>query len=155
MTVSTDPRTLPARPPSEVEWEDLLVRLDIMPRALRVAIEDAPPVPAMIQALEEAVANEVRVQAELEAMANGAGAPVSVVVDLADDSPTGLLVQFTRLRTRTFAMVQRRGLNVWDWTSRSSDFEGTTAYQFLQAAAASDGAVLSAIRASARAEAGA
>ena len=30
---------LPARPESEVEWEDLLVRLELMPKALRVELE--------------------------------------------------------------------------------------------------------------------
>jgi hypothetical protein len=153
--IPRDLRTLPARPPSEVEWEDLLVRLEIMPRALRVAIEDAPADAAMAEALEEAVGNEVRIQQELEAMSRGVESPVSVVVDLTDDSPRGLLAQFTRLRARTFAMVQRRGLNVWAWTSRGSDFEGTTAYQFLQAAAASDGAALAAIRGAGRERAGA
>ena len=36
-----DTRDLPERPPSEVEWEELLVKLDIAPRALRVAVDDA------------------------------------------------------------------------------------------------------------------
>jgi hypothetical protein len=153
MTFSTDPRTLPVRPPSEVEWEDLLLRLDIMPRALRVAIEDAPADAAMAEALEDAVESEVRIQEELDAMARGADAPVSVVVDLRDGSPAGLLAQFTRLRTRTFAMVQRRGLNVWDWTSRGGGpLDGATAYQLLQAAARADGELLATIRNAGREE---
>ena len=151
MTLSIDPRTLLARPPSEVEWEDLLLRLDIMPRALRVAIEDAPADAAVAEALEDAVESEVRIQEELDAMARGVDAPASVVVDLRDPSPGGLLAQFTRLRTRTFAMVQRRGLNVWDWTSRGAGpFDGATAYQLLQAAAQADGELLAAIRGAGR-----
>jgi hypothetical protein len=30
----------PAAPPSEVEWEELLVRYELTPRALRAALED-------------------------------------------------------------------------------------------------------------------
>ncbi|HEX7239580.1 MAG TPA: hypothetical protein VF263_04910, partial [Longimicrobiaceae bacterium] len=33
---------VPPLPPSVAEWEDLLVRLEIAPRALRAALEDAP-----------------------------------------------------------------------------------------------------------------
>ena len=33
----------PQRPPSEVEWEELLVKYEITPRALRLAAEDAGP----------------------------------------------------------------------------------------------------------------
>ncbi|HEX5726048.1 MAG TPA: hypothetical protein VFX98_11320, partial [Longimicrobiaceae bacterium] len=35
------PASLPARPPSAAEWEELLVRLEIAPRAARLALEDA------------------------------------------------------------------------------------------------------------------
>ena len=31
----------PEAPPSEVEWEDLLVRVELAPRALRLALDDA------------------------------------------------------------------------------------------------------------------
>ena len=84
-------------------------------------------------------------------MVQGIDAPASVVVDLRDESLAGLLAQFTRLRARTFALVQRRGLNVWEWTSRGrGPFQGATAYQFLQAVASSDGELLAAVRGAAR-----
>ncbi|HYR12300.1 MAG TPA: hypothetical protein VEQ60_31220 [Longimicrobium sp.] len=153
MTFSTDPRTLPARPPSEVEWEDLLVRLEIMPRALRVAIEDAPAdAPALTQALRDGVRAEAALQAMLEAMVDGR--------ELAADAPAGpeampgdaqaLLAEYARLRTRSFVMVQRRGLNVWDWRVRGGPYDGATAYQLFQAAARTDGMLLAAVRGAGR-----
>jgi hypothetical protein len=53
---------------------------------------------------------------------------------------------------RNFVMVQRRGLNVWDWTVRGGPFHGATAYQLFQFAAQSDGALLAAIRRAGRPE---
>lgn len=150
-----DPRTLPARPPSEVEWEDLLVRLEIMPRALRVAVEDAPAdAPALARALRGGVAAEAALRGMLEAMVDGRELPADFAADTGDAAgdPRDLLAEYARLRTRNFVMVQRRGLNVWDWTVRGGPYDGATAYQLFQAAARSDGEILAAVRAAARGE---
>lgn len=154
MTFSADPRTLPARPPSEVEWEDLLVRLEIMPRALRVAVEDAPADSAAVAgALRAGVHAEAALQEMLEAMVDGRelSADFAAVTETAGD-PRALLAEYARLRMRSFVMVQRRGLNVWDWTVRGGPFGGATAYQLFQAAARSDGELLAAVRAAGRGE---
>jgi hypothetical protein len=153
MTASTDPRTLPARPPSEVEWEDLLVRLEIMPRALRVAIEDAPAdAPALSRALRDGVRAEAALQAMLESMVEGREYQEDADRDAAEmpGDAQALLAEYGRLRTRSFVMVQRRGLNVWDWQVRGGPFSGATAYQLFQAAAQTDGALLAAVRAAGR-----
>jgi hypothetical protein len=156
--ILTDPRTLPARPPSEVEWEDLLVRLEIMPRALRVAIEDAPAhSPSLSAALREGVRAEAALQAMLESMVNGAELPADPGAG-ADEMPAdapALLAEYARLRTRSFVMVQRRGINVWDWRVRGGPYPGATAYQLFQAAAQMDGALLAAVRGAGRVETGA
>lgn len=152
MIFAEDPRTLPARPPSEVEWEDLLVRVEIAPRALRVAVEDAPgDRPEVVGVLRRGVQGERSLQALLEAIVEGREA--GGAADAADlpAAPAALLEEYIRLRMRSFVMVQRRGLNVWDWTVRGGPYDGATAYQLFQAAARMDGHLLAALRGAARA----
>lgn len=158
MILAVDPRSFPARPPSEVEWEDLLVRVEIAPRALRVAVEDAPgDHPAVVGVLRRGVEGERALQATLEAIVDGreaggvpaAGSPAG---DGLPADPEALLSEYIRLRMRSFVMVQRRGLNVWDWTVRGGPFDGATAYQLFQAAARMDGHLLAALRGAARGE---
>ncbi|HST62148.1 MAG TPA: hypothetical protein VLK84_25825 [Longimicrobium sp.] len=156
MIGSVDPRTLPARPPSEVEWEELLVRVEIAPRALRVAVEDAPrDHPEVIGVLRRGVEGEMALQATLEAIVEGREAGAAPGGEGLPDDAEGLLSEYIRLRMRSFVMVQRRGLNVWDWTVRGGPYDGATAYQLFQAAAQMDGHLLAALRAAARAGAAA
>ena len=146
-----DPRTFPARPPSEVEWEDLLVRVEIAPRALRIAVEDAPrDHPAVIDVLRQGVAAEAALQEMLEAIIDGREARGGTGIGGLPDDPGALLTEYQRLRMRSFVMVQRRGLNVWDWTVRGGPYNGATAYQLFQAAARQDGDLLAALRGAAR-----
>ncbi|HEX2081056.1 MAG TPA: hypothetical protein VHG08_25365 [Longimicrobium sp.] len=150
-----DPRTLPARPPSEVEWEDLLVRLEIAPRALRIAVDEAPPAhPAVREALLSGVAAESALQATIEAMVEGREAPDGRGGEGVRDPAGAPLGRFAQLRARTFAMEQRRGLNVWEWTAKGGAWPGATAYQLLQAAARTDAMLLDAVRRAGREEAG-
>ncbi|HEU0014973.1 MAG TPA: hypothetical protein VFQ45_14895 [Longimicrobium sp.] len=157
MIFSADPRTLPARPPSEVEWEDLLVRVEIAPRALRVAVEDAPPAhPGLSHVLGMAVMAETVLQRMLEAMVDGRALPADFAVG-SEGMPgdaAALVAEYARLRFRSFVMVQRRGLDVWDWRVRGGPYEGATAYQLFQAAAQTDGVLLAAVRGAARGEGG-
>lgn len=153
--IVVDPRTLPARPPSEVEWEDLLVRVEIMPRALRVAIEDAPEGhPGVVRVLQMGVMAELALQQMLEAMVDGRELPEDsgFGVEGMPGDPQALLAEYARLRFRNFVMVQRRGLNVWDWKVRGGAYSGATAYQLFQAAAQTDGFLLAAIRGAGREE---
>ena len=147
----TDPRSLPPRPPSEVEWEDLLVRVEIAPRALRLAVEEAPgDDPRVAEVMQSGVRAEAALQATLEAIIDGreAGDPTPAV-HLPGDA-AGLLAEYTRLRMRSFVMAQRRGLDVWDWTVCGGPWDGATAFQLFQAAAHRDGALLAAVRGAAR-----
>lgn len=154
--LSVDPRTFPARPPSEVEWEDLLVRVEIAPRALRVAVEDAPgDRPEVVGVLRQGVRGERALQEMLEAVVDGREARDVAEGEVASADPAALLAEYVRLRMRSFVMVQRRGLNVWDWTVRGGPYDGATAYQLFQAAARMDGLLLAALRQAARGEAGA
>ena len=155
MTFSVDPRVLPARPPSEVEWEDLLVRVEIAPRALRVAVEDAGDDPRVADVLVRGVRAETALQRMLEAIVDGREVAGSADAGELPGDPAALLAEYARLRMRSFVMVQRRGLNVWDWTVRGGPYDGATAYQLFQAAAQMDGMLLSAVRQAARGGTGA
>ena len=152
MIFSADPRTLPARPPSEVEWEDLLVRVEIAPRALRLAVEDAPAGhPGVLEALGIGVTGEMALQRMLEAIVEGSELPEDFdEAGVSFRDAQDLVAEYARLRTRSFVMVQRRGLNVWDWRVRGGPYDGATAYQLFSAAARMDGVLLAAVRGAAR-----
>lgn len=145
-----------ARPLSEMEWEDLLVRYEIGPRALGFALDDGDPAgPARQRVgdlLRTLVANELRTAALFEAMRTGVspsavGAPR---VEVLEDEPRAVFQRFSRLRSRNFAAVQRRGLEVWDWHAQAHPHGEVTAYQVIQAACALDGESLAGIRAALR-----
>jgi hypothetical protein len=144
-----DPRALPARPPSEVEWEELLVRLDVAPRAIRLAVEDAADTPALRSELASALVGERLYGVQLDALRTGE--PVvdlfaSVDPDPGLPSTEALAVGLAELRSRTFARVQRRGIDVWEWCSPVRQGGTLTAYQLLQAMTHADADLLSRIR---------
>jgi hypothetical protein len=152
--VSVFPSSFPARPPSEVEWEDLLVRLEITPRALRLAVEDAGgDTPKLRGILAGIVAHEERLAELLDHLRQRRDLPghafvgLGAIAEAPAQPAAGLAAAFTRLRDRNFAQVQRRGLEVWDWAS-SLDGHPVTAYQVLQWTARMDGELLAALRAS-------
>ena len=141
----TDPRTLPARPPSEVEWEELLVKLEITPRALRLAAEDRGE-EAVRPLLMEAVAVEARWGHRLECLRDGQTMPLDpdFAISVLDERP--LTEHFRELRGRHFAWIQRRGLEVWEWRSGTDEGGTVTAYQALQAMVLGDAELLARIR---------
>jgi hypothetical protein len=143
--IRPDPRAFPERPPSEVEWEDLLVRVELGPRAVAVALEDAGPGAATRGALREALAGEVGLHSALEAM-SGLPSPSREPPPEPDGDGREAVEALRRLRARSFAMVQRRGLEVWEWRQPAGADAGATAYQLLQAAAARDGALVAVLR---------
>jgi hypothetical protein len=134
---------LAATPAAVAEWEDLLVRLEIMPRALRAALEDAGGGDADLTAtLRALLARERRVGRWLEVAAFG-----SAEKDLPapDGDARWLAERFEAVRARNFAMVQRRGVDVWAW---AGEFDGAavTVNQLLSWLVRSDAAVLAALR---------
>lgn len=151
--IGPDPRTLPARPPSEVEWEDLLVRVEIAPRALRLAVEDAPEGADLLELLQLAMGMEAQLHLQLRAMVDDVPMPDSWGVTLQEgiSTPDEYVAEYARWRTRNFVMLQRRGINVWEWRVRGGTQDGATAYQLLLAAAARDGELLGSVRGAGRA----
>lgn len=142
-----DPHRFPARPPSEVEWEDLLVRVEIAPRALRIAVEEARADDELLsRALQIGLLFETLLQRALEAIIDERVMEDGFGMEFVPGDPAALVAEYGRLRYRSFLMVQRRGLNVWDWTVRGGTWDGATAYQLFQAAAERDGALLAIVR---------
>ncbi|CAN5800669.1 hypothetical protein BH23GEM6_BH23GEM6_15540 [soil metagenome] len=124
------------RPPSEVEWEDLLLRLELMTRALRNALEDRDLLP-VLDVLREMVGRERRVGNWLERHAirtSGTGGTENAA-SLEDGTtwrdPAPLADRFVSLRARNLAMVQRRGLDVWDWHGSFGDEDQVSSFQLL------------------------
>ena len=139
----------PAHPPSEVEWEELLARMEIAPRALRLAVDDSRADPEALAAeLVSAVLAEVWLSAAIEAMEHGETVRSSDGggMEGAGEGLDGLAASYVRLRTRNFVRLQRRGIDVWAW---SADVDGapTTMHQVLAAVVAADGARLARVRA--------
>jgi hypothetical protein len=143
---------LPAEPPSEVEWEELLVRVEVAPRALRLAVDDAPDAtPGVRDALRHAFLWEARLQAVLASMAAVSPPPdAQKAVGDGEADLAGVVREVARLRARSFAMVQRRGLEVWRWRAAGGAFAGATAYQLLAATVQHDRRTLDAVRTAAR-----
>jgi hypothetical protein len=140
----------PARPPSEMEWEDLLVRYEIGPRALQVALADAADPASVAGPLAELAAAEAWAGNALDAMRSGGAVPAA-----SDPSPAGadarsLADEYARMRGRSFAAVQRRGLDVWEWAAEVEGEGRVSAYQLLNAAVAFDGRVLARVRSALR-----
>lgn len=137
----------PRRPPSEVEWEDLLVRIELMPRALRFVLEhvdrDQPAVDVVLATLLE------REEGARDLLERAAGLEVSVtnasIAMQSIDTQSDKMERFVRCRIRNFAIVQRRGIAVWGWEARA-DGVSVTIYQLFLNLARGDVAALAALR---------
>ena len=146
------PAGFAARPPSEIEWEELLVRYEIGPRALRFALDDGdangPARERVCDLLRALVFNEQWTAARFDAMRTGVAASddQSPRTEVLPDEPRALFERFERLRSRNFAAVQRRGLEVWEWQTEAHPHGQVTAHQLIQASVALDGETLAAAR---------
>ncbi|MDP9349009.1 MAG: hypothetical protein M3P24_07700 [Gemmatimonadota bacterium] len=140
-------RAFPPHPSSEVEWEDLLVRLEIAPRALRLALAQTDPArPGVAKTLLSALGVELLLRGTLESMAEGGEAPSSADVEGLPAEPDLLAGEIERHRLRNFVFVQRRGINVWEWRARGGFWDGATLYQLLGAAMLHDARLLADLR---------
>lgn len=140
----------PPRPPSEVEWEDLLLRLEIAPRALALAVEDAGGRGAsLLPDLKTAVLSDEWLGHAIEALSEGRplarGGDFLLQLPNEHDLGKRYLVAFASRRARNFAMLQRRGIGVWDWRAEV-DGEPVTMYQLVCAVVDADGERLARVR---------
>ena len=146
------PAIYAVRPPSEVEWEELLVRYEIGPRAFRVALEDADEATGdtrrrVCDLMRALIFNELWTATAFETMRTGAPSPSTPRIETITDEPSALYERYAQLRGRNFAAVQRRGLDVWAWQADLHPHGLVSAYQLIQASAALDGETLAGIRA--------
>lgn len=155
---------LPAEPPGIAEWENLLVRVELGPRAVRIAVDGADPVRlasardrqgrSVADHLSHLAHREAEAAGWLEAMRTGGG------LELAADPPPNRddradgrvevdrwVLGFAERRARNFATVQRRGLEVWAWRAEHPGHGPLSAYRLFGYLAAHDGRHLAAIRA--------
>jgi hypothetical protein len=148
----------PPHPAHVADWEDLLVRLEIAPRALRVTLEDAPAGDPEVRAVvARAAAGERVFQRMMEAMQAGDPLPDDAAApaeEPGEDART-LAEAFTSLRMRTFAMAQRRGVDVWAWQSADAEGRTLTVYQLFNRMVREDARLLAALRERIRAAGGA
>jgi hypothetical protein len=140
----------PAVPPSEVEWEELLVRYELTPRALRAALDDAEldgeareRVGDLLRAL---VVNELQVTALFAAMRHGHPVDGQTRIEVMAAEPRAAYARFAELRGRNFAAVQRRGLEVWGWRAEAPGQGTVTAHQLILASTALDAQTLAGVR---------
>lgn len=142
----SDLAAVAARPDGLPEWEDLLVRFEVMGRALRVTLEEARhEQDASAAVLRRIIRDETEV-ADWLCRARGHGdTPLPAPVARSDD-PRDLADIFTSLRARNFAMLQRRGVDVWDWAGPIAGAGVVTAHQLVAALVGSDAAALAELR---------
>jgi hypothetical protein len=139
--------TLPRLPRSVGDWEDLLVRLEIVPRVVRNTVEELIDERRAVPALAAATDREHTVGRWLEAASRVAGHTQNVSANFAsDDQPDVLTLRFASLRARTFAMVQRRGLEVWEWQAPLPGCGSITAHQLLAWLSRCDAILLAELR---------
>jgi len=140
----------PAAPPSEVEWEDLLVRYELGPRALRIAIEDAEGEAAAAETVGDLVrvltVHELRAAALFAAMRDGRPVDTQPRVEMLSPTPRAAYERYAGLRARNFATVQRRGIEVWEWRTEAPHAGPVTAHQLILASTALDGETLAGVR---------
>jgi hypothetical protein len=133
-------------PVDVADWEDLLVRIEIMPRALKGALEDAAGQGRSLPILRDLLAREVEAGEWLERVATGEAGDASRRAAAAGaGDATWLADRFAAVRSRNFAMLQRRGVDVWEWAGEL-DGRAVTVYQLLSSLLRADAEALAALR---------
>lgn len=148
----------PTEPVDIAEWEDLLVRFEIMPRALRNTLERVSVVAAAREALLRLLAREEWAVETFAALREGSAASAPPAEAQVAMDPGGdledLAVRIAQRRAKNFAQVQRRGLEVWGWSAPLGEHGRVTTFQLLRWLVAGDVAALAALRGAAGAGSG-
>jgi hypothetical protein len=143
-----------ARPSDVGEWEDVLVRLELGPRALRIALEDRRGSDGHLLGRFAWLASvEQRATEALEAMRQGGVVPQrggEMVDPPAPDALWRLFATYAAARAANFAALQRRGLGVWEWCATLEHGGEVTAHQLVRWLLEVDSRVLAEVRAAPR-----
>jgi hypothetical protein len=143
------------RPRDVGEWEDLLVRFELGPRAVRLALEagatgGAESAAAAVPELARLARREAEAGEWLRRLREGAALqPWSAEAGpVLEDGTTvaALLESYVESRRRNFGWVQRRGIDVWEWESAHPEFGRVTAFQLVSQLVRHDGQRLAGIR---------
>ena len=134
-----------------MEWEELLARLEVAPRAFRLAAEDAADPGAAAGVLLLALFGEEWLARALEAVRTGGRVPAGMSAAVGTppeggDPVRALLDEIAARRARSFAALQRRGIETWEWAGTTEDGRPVTAHQVAAAAVALDGERLALLR---------
>jgi hypothetical protein len=132
-----DPQVAPA-PASIGDWEELLIRFELGPRAVRLATADAGD--AGHAAARDVYADLLQVESEA---AGWLGVPIPPEGD--DGSADRARERFERLRGTSFARIQRRGPDEAERVVQAGDAEATV-HQVLVALVRHDGAKVARLR---------
>jgi hypothetical protein len=144
-----------ARPLEVGEWEDLLLRFELGPRAIRIALDDHSGAPeTLLACCARLVSAELRCSRALEAMQKGGTVPPGPDAPAEPGSAGAMLKRLVEIyaaaRARNFAALQRRGLEVWDWTAPLEEGGEVTAAQLVRYGLQVDGDVLGEVRSAGR-----
>jgi hypothetical protein len=166
--MTADPfAAFPAMPPGIAEWEELLVRLELAPRAVRIALDSvqselwmegrdpqgwnvAAHLAHLAQREEEAAdwLNALRDAGELRPWSWRSAE--ALVVEVGTGAVDRDLRHFTERRARNFAAVQRRGIEVWNWRAVHPEYGAVALFQLLAYLVEHDGRHLKRLRAALR-----
>ena len=134
---------VPPLPPTVADWEELLLRWELGPRAATHLLEETAPArwPAAAAAgwslaahvahladREEIVARwllALRDGAVLESLPQN-GPPPAAPADLQAE-----LDRWAAIRSRNFNVLQRRGVDVWHWSATTPAGEPISAYRLV------------------------
>lgn len=143
-------------PPGIAEWEELLVRFELGPRIALTALEEIPTHRwseavssdgwSPREHLAQLVGRELEVEAALRSLQAGEPLGGRTPEPSAELEPQVLLAEFARVRGRNFGAVQRRGVDVWQWTAAHPQWGTVTVFQLLSAAVGHDGRHVRGIR---------
>ena len=117
-----------------------------MTKAVRIAAEDAGEGARALRVLQQLAERELDARDFLE---RAAGEPSSAPAESSEPPADEVQAvdRFVRLRARNFAMMQRRGIDVWGWRAMADDGEEATVHQLLSELVAEDVAALAQLRA--------
>lgn len=137
---------IPELPPAVAEWEELLLRLELGPRAVRNLLEELPSDRwqvkgaegwslhdhvAHLAAREAALTERLPMLHESAELVPWDAERTSSLDGYNETDALRHLDHFSTYRARNFGFVQRRGLEVWYWAARHPEHGRVTAYQFL------------------------
>lgn len=151
---SDDPfRDFAEHPADIAEWEELLARFELMPKAVSSSLAQIDAHWAQIHPVLAGMLTRESWAAEALGALRGAGElpatpnPRAPAVSRDDGERVAVCRQLADLRGRNFAQLQRRGLGVWEWLAERPGGVPLTTNRLIRHLVQQDGRSLQALRA--------